>query len=294
LEFYLHLNDTKTKIVNSRASFDTGWKYEIENFRLPVRSPSKQREAIERLLDITLKHCEDLGDARPASFFCNRLLSIRIAVENFSLVRDCILRVARDFTICLKFAARFVTQYQQLCRGPESRQAVLDWVRLLFAAHSQRAHDFEISWTLLICGVLGLKVSDQLMGMKERRVSPVVLAILGLLSAHGLLLGSWDDWEATPSGTGAIANGRNWLPFYEAVLRGWTANSEIISAIRADPLFTRLLESRVSFLDDSDFLSRAEVPSPPPSSTRVGKVDVATRIPIRAARAKGRSVEAYD
>lgn len=52
-EYNLHLNETKTKILQSRRIFDTGWKYEINNFQIPDESPPKQYEGVERLLDIT-------------------------------------------------------------------------------------------------------------------------------------------------------------------------------------------------------------------------------------------------
>jgi hypothetical protein len=56
-EYNLHLNEDKTDILESRRIFDTGWKYEINNFQIPDESPQKQHEGIERLLDITLGHC---------------------------------------------------------------------------------------------------------------------------------------------------------------------------------------------------------------------------------------------
>jgi hypothetical protein len=80
-----------------------------------------------------------------------------------------------------------------------------------------------------------------------------VSTALGLLCADNLLAETWDDWATPAVGSGSIMSGRLWLPHYEAVLRGWTNNQEIIQAIRADAFFMPLLEANISFLDNSDF-----------------------------------------
>lgn len=54
-EYNLHLNETKTKIVHSSTVFDNGWKYEIESFPISKKSRHQQRDAVQRLLEITLK-----------------------------------------------------------------------------------------------------------------------------------------------------------------------------------------------------------------------------------------------
>lgn len=293
-DFNLHLNDAKTRIIRSSTFFDAGWKYEIDNFRVPDDPPAQQRDAVRRLLDMSVHYCETLRDARPASFFCRRLLSMKIALQNFAFVRDCILRVARDFTVCLKFAAEFITQYRHLLNVPESREAITQWARLVLKAHAQRAHDLEVSWILLICGVLGLPVSQSFIGVEARVVSPVVLAVLGLLSGNRLLAEDWDEWRTPALGTGSIANGRNWLPYYEAVLRGWTTDLGIQGAIKADPLFSRLLDAKVTFLDDSDFLSRAPTVPLERSRRHGGKSRIAPRTLARRKRARDRLHETYD
>jgi hypothetical protein len=219
---------------------------------------------------------------------------MKIERHNFSFVLDCMLRVTRDFTICLKFAARFITQYRHLLNEPDSRKTIEQWAQLVLTAHVKRGHDLEVSWILVICGVLGLRVSQSFIGTEERRVSPVVLAVLGMLSADGLLAEDWDDWKMTPSGTGSIANGRNWLPYYEAVCRGWTSDAEIVAEIKADPLFSRLLKAKVTFLDDSDFLSRIGTGLPAPSPRSGGKSRIVARAQVRSARARGGSQETYD
>jgi hypothetical protein len=292
-DYNLHLNETKTKITPASQVFENGWKFDIENFRITDTSPSKQHVAVGRLLDITLRHCESEQDWRPASFFCRRLLSIDIDPSNFSFVRDCILRVGRDFTMCLKFVTQFVTNYRDSLADDESRRIIEQWAKHILATHAKRGHDFEVSSILVICGVLGIKVDQAFIALDEKIVSPVVLSIIGLLSADQLLIGQWDEWRTPPAGTGSIANGRNWLPHYEAVLRKWTKDPEILREIKSDPLFSQLLKSKVTFLDDSDFLSKTVKPSPAPMPSSGRKKPLAiARSPARSERAM--FSESYD
>ncbi|PNG24231.1 RNA-directed DNA polymerase [Methylocella silvestris] len=252
-EYNLYLNDIKTQIIHSSVIFDGGWKYEIERFQLSYKSSDRQRDAVQRLLEITLAHCEAQRDSRPVIFFCRRLLTLNIVPANFLFIRNCMLRVGRDFTICLRFVADFVVMYRADLLDAESFEAFKGWTQLLFAMHAKRGHDFEVTWTLIICGVLGLRVSKAFLSVDEPIESPVVLAILGLLSKKGLLDEKWDDWKINPPPTGSLANGRSWLPYYEAVLRDWTNDPQIKKEIRADALFSKLLDEKVTFLDDSNF-----------------------------------------
>ena len=137
--------------------------------------------------------------------------------SNFTFIRDCLLRVARDFTICLKYVAKFVTQYRRLLSDPKSLEVLRKWCKQIFSAHTTRGHDLEIAWTLAICGVLGLAVDQTYIGAKQRVVSPVVLAILGFLSADGLLKEPWDQWK-TPA-PGRIRVDYRW-PILAVKLRG--------------------------------------------------------------------------
>lgn len=231
----------------------------------------------------------------PATFFCHRLLNLDVMLSNFSFVRDCMLRVGRDFTTCLKSVGEFVTQYRAVMSDEDSLRVIGQWAQQLLAAHAKRGHDLEVSWALVICGILGVKVSKTFMDLEERSVSPVVLAMLGLLSETGFLAEPWDEWKTPIPGTGSIANGRYWLPHYEAVLREWTGDSTIIAEIKADPLFSRLLKAKVSFLDDSDFLKPAsKVTEKLPPEQLIGKniARIAARTQVKSKRRK--SPDTYD
>jgi hypothetical protein len=281
-EYNLHLNEGKTRIQRSSQVFDGGWKHDIESFDIPSSSAAKQRDAVQRLMELALHYCATRNDPVPASFFCQRLISLEIMVPNFPFVRDCLLRIARDFTTCLKSVVRFATQYRHLLTNTESLAIMRRWCGQIFVAHGPRGHDMEVTSALAICGVLGMRVNQAFVGLRENSASPVVLAVLGLLGEDGLLDQPWDQWKPEPVGDArAIVDGPYWLPFYEAARRRWTTDFAIIEAMASDPFFGPLLQESVSFLDASDFMSAED-------STRRAPWDrrrrVAQRAPIRSGR----------
>lgn len=198
-------------------------------------------------------------------------------------MRDCILRVARDFTGCLKSVVIFVTQFRTHFTGDEDRAVMTRWLRQIFAAHTHRGHDMEIANALAICGVLGLHVDREFVALGGTTVSPVVLAVLGLLSADGLLAEPWDEWKPKDAGSATgIINGPYWLPYYEAVRRNWTKDFALLRAFTADDFFMSLAEESVTFLDMSDFASHFKPLCPWKSP--VPKSGALQRGPVRSVR----------
>ena len=94
------------------------------------------------------------------------------------------------------------------------------------------------------------------------------------LGEDGLIEEPWDDWR--PDMGGNVIDGPFWLPSYEAC-RKWTNAFEMFEAVAADPLFGRLAEHEVTFLDASDFKGKAAFLPP---WKRVGT----TNAPFSAAR----------
>ena len=254
-EYNLHLNEDKTDIKRSGQFYDDGWKHDIETFTIPKSSTKAQRSAVQRLMEITLHHCSTRNDPVPASFFCQRLTELEIMPANFEFVRDCLLRIARDFTTCLKAVVRFVTEYRLHFVDSEPLAIMRRYCRQIFAAHGPRGHDMEVVSALGICGVLGIKVDKAFVQLRDGYASPVVLAVLGLLGEEGLIKEPWDDWR--PDMDGNIIDGPFWLPSYEAACRKWTNALEISESVAADPLFGMLAEHQVTFLDASDFKGKA-------------------------------------
>jgi hypothetical protein len=177
----------------------------------------------------------------------------------------------------------FVTQFRTYLSGADDKTVIKRWLKQIFATHTHRGHDMEIANALAICGVLGLNVDRKFVAPGDIVVSPVVLAVLGLLSEDGLLAEPWDDWKPKDAGSITnIVNGRYWLPYYEAVTRKWTKDSDLVEAFAADDFFMALAKESVSFLDMSDFASQFKLI--PPLKRLRPKSGALQRGPVRSVR----------
>jgi hypothetical protein len=177
----------------------------------------------------------------------------------------------------------FTTQFRTHLNDGEPKAVMTRWLKQIFATHTHRGHDMEIANALAICGVLGLRVDRDFIAPEDGAVSPVVLAVLGLLSEDGLLAEPWDDWRPKNSASSAnIVNSRFWLPYYEAILRKWTKDLDLIEAFAVDDFFMSLMAESVSFLDMSDFASKIE--TVPPWRRHPPRSGVLQRGPVRSVR----------
>ena len=280
--FNLYLNDRKTKIVPALAVDRRGWKFEIEDFPLHARHQLTQRRQLQRLVDITIDHCVALGDGQPAASFCKRVIDMKIIATNMGFVLDCLLRIARQFPANTRAVATFVIDYRNALRAPALRATLDRWTAEMLGLHGGQEHDLEVCWCLIIRGVLRLQSNEAITGNTDSH-SAVTLRIAGLLSEQFLLTDDWDTWNGPSAIAGGLANGRYWLPNYEAVKRGWTTDAGILKEIQADPLFGQLLKDDVSFLDDSLFTTDDEM-TLDPDIAGAQLLKIAKREPVRSGR----------
>jgi hypothetical protein len=166
---------------------------------------------------------------------------------------DGLFRLSREFPRCINYVASIVINNQDFCRNRTIKARVGRWCKSTIRQHASHGHDFEVAWSLVVCGVLkiGLKPVD--IGTKKFVLRPTTMALLGLLEEKGMstiALSNW-NWRAQLKRSGIF--GPYWLPFYEAVRRGWTTDKNLINKVTADPTLSKMLTSKVTFLDDRIF-----------------------------------------
>jgi hypothetical protein len=68
----------------------------------------------------------------------------------------CLLRLARDFTPCLRHLTEFVRRHRDGSPFDGPTMLVLkDWLASIVRSHGPRGHDFEVCWVLAIHSLLG-------------------------------------------------------------------------------------------------------------------------------------------
>jgi hypothetical protein len=93
----------------------------------------------------------------------------------------------------------------------------------------------------LFCGALKIRLKSTDIGSRKFVLRPTTMALIGLLEEKGMptiALSSW-SWRAILKKSGVF--GPYWLPFYEAVRRGWTTDKSLVSKVTADPIMSRML-----------------------------------------------------
>lgn len=250
-KFNLQLNEEKTAIRSSRNVYLDPWKLDVAKLSIARR---RLTDDVYHLVDRTLQLCEQAKTAAPASWACNRLNSVRQSSQsNFGILLDATLRLARDFPSCMHIAAAFVINHQDFCRLAEIKRRIEMWLKSTMRLNAQQGNDFEQAWCLVISGVLKIQLDEEDLPSRDTVPSGVVLAILGMLYERNLLkvpLSSW-KWRAELKRSGIM--GSSWLPYYEAVVRGWTTDKTMINAVKSQPILDKMLASKVSFLEDRIF-----------------------------------------
>lgn len=248
-KFNFRLNDEKTKVLPSRTSLREKWEIELEVLPLSDVNPRQQSEDIVRLLDLTLHYCAEAGTDNPALRTCQRLARLKDVENNFSSILDTIFRLAREFPRCISHVASFVINNQKTCGRKAYRDRITRWIRETLNTHSVHDHDYEVAWSLVVCGAMKIKVRKSDIKTGGHLPNPIVLALLGLLGEQKLLAVPFSSWPWRAEFKRAGIYGQNWLPFYEAVRRKWTADKTLIRAVKADPIMEKMLANKVTFLD---------------------------------------------
>jgi len=249
-KFNLQLNEEKTTVVHSRTPTRERWKLDFEAISTSAKKKETQEQQIYRLVELSLHFCQDAKSDTPAMWACRRLSNLKKVDDNLPVILDALFRLSREFPRCTSYVAGFLINHQDKCKAGAVRSRIVKWIRATLKANQVHSNDFEISWCLVICGVLEIKITKDDLHVGEGMPSAIVFAILGLLHGRGLLeqpLSTW-PWRKELKKSGLC--GQYWLPFYEAILRGWTKDKTMVAAVNSDPVLSKMLTAKITFLED--------------------------------------------
>lgn len=259
--FNLQLNEDKSYIQLTHQNYEEKWRYEFDDLEGRQPNAKLEEKQIRRIIDVALHHCQETGTEKPSIWACRRLMDLNHYTENHALLVEVFFRLGRDFPSTTKHVAEFIINNRFIFLLPEMRTKLKQWLREFLRFNSSRSSDLELAWALLISGVFAIKLTEHDLEELVDLPGSVTFAILGLLREHGLLdvpLGNW-PWKSRYKESGIY--GPNWLPIYEATLRGWTKDKALISQVTGNPHFNRMLQDKVTFLED-DFLKIGSINFP--------------------------------
>jgi hypothetical protein len=224
-----------------------------EAFQISDDDVRQQAVELARFFELTFHFCATAQTDTPALWTCRRISQLKNIKENFELILDGLFRLARDFPRCMNYVASILINNQDFCAELNARKRIEKWCRSTIKKHIRHGHDFEVAWSLVVCGVLRITLNRKDLESDAQVPSPTTLALLGLLHEKELLLAplsAW-PWRAVLKKAGVLD--QYWLPFYEAVRRNWTKDKSLIDAVKANPVLAKMLASKVTFLEDRIF-----------------------------------------
>jgi hypothetical protein len=252
-QFNLQLNDEKTSIRSATDIFMERWRFELIGASISIHDEQRQMRDIRKVSELALYHASQIGNSHPIKWITQKLSNLKYFDRNFGLLLTTLLRFGRDFPVVMNLVCVFIINNKSKCKGFIAQSHIKSWVRAIFAARSRDSHDFEITWALVVCGALNIRVSRSDFGNYLPSICSVAFALLGLLDSRGLLVEPLSAFRWRPQVKNGGLDGHHWLMFYESVLRGWTKDSLMISAVKSDALFGDLFAKNVSFLNDTIF-----------------------------------------
>jgi hypothetical protein len=265
-KFNLQLNEDKTSIKSSRNVMRARWELEHESYEISDEDTKLQAIQIARLIELTFHFCSDSGSDTPALWTCRQISQLKNIKENFGLVLDGSFRISREFPRCISYVATTVINNQDFCINQTTKARIERWCKATIKEHVRHGHDFEVAWSLVVCGALNIPIKSNDIGTLRQMPRPTTMALIGLLQEKGMstvALSNW-NWRAELKRSGIL--GPYWLPFYEAVLRGWTGDKNLVNKVTADPFLSKMLAAKVTFLDDRIF-EAAQIKLPRRAST---------------------------
>ena len=249
--YNLQLNEAKTGVFRTKTLHDPKWKIDFESLVISESDEKQQRKQIYLVLDMALHFCTETKSSTPANWASARISQIKNNDYNFDVILEVLFRLARDFPKSISHVCSFFINNQALCLKNNRSKLIELNLKNLLKLHIRYGHDFEIAWCLLASSVMKITwQKDELMSLDILPHS-VVLAILGLMNEKHLLKFSFNSWawKKKLKETGAL--GEYWLPYYEAVRRGWTKDKKMVAAIKSQPVFAKMLAAKITFLEDA-------------------------------------------
>ncbi|WP_081649881.1 RNA-directed DNA polymerase [Fodinicurvata sediminis] len=252
-DYNLQLNEDKTYITESKFLYRDEWELEFDLINVSNNIFYQEKEILH-LIDKTLFLCEKYNTGAPAHWACRRLSKLNNFHNNFFIIIDGLLRLSRDYPSCTNHVAEFIINNKDICLSNDRHvEKIRSWIIYHLHQYFDQSKDFEISWVLFVSGSLNIKIRDIDINYYDVMPDPIIFTIFGLLRENHVLdipLSKW-KWRKELRKNGLYSE--YWLPFYESVRRKWTSDQKLIQSVKYDPVFSKMLNNNVTFLDNEIF-----------------------------------------
>jgi hypothetical protein len=246
LEFELHLNPVKTKIVTLPQRIEDPWIAELKAADL---SPDADnfRSQIFRFFDRAFELARRNPSESILNYAAGRIANIRKWEKDYELVEDLLIQCARVEAGTLPFVLNTILRSGNTTAVRSSKRR--DLLFRLILEHAPQRHSSEVAWSLWACIVFKFRLPTKV-GRAVLTMEDSVCALL-LLHAQSLgLMQSPQDIDSLKSVMKAHElYGNRWLLAYEANVKGWLTSDQAGDHVASEHNFGQLKAAGVNFYD---------------------------------------------
>lgn len=260
LEFELHLNPSKTKVVSLPQRIEDAWVAELKHIELNSLGKNFRGQLL-RFFDRAFELARTYPTENVLKYAVGRVANIRFWRRHYEMVEDLLIQCARVEAGALPFVLSSILQSPiSTSTRMSSRKELL---HRLVVEHAPQRHSSEVAWSLWAC----IALKFQLPAKVVRPVLEMEDSVCALLLLHARSLGlvkvAKDLDVLQGSMTPNDLYDKRWLLAYEANIKGWLPSASPSDHVAADHNFGLLKKASVSFYD----VTQTVLPTPTDAAT---------------------------
>jgi len=258
LDFELHLNPAKTRILPLPQRIEETWVDVIKGFTLEPSSTSFKSQLIH-FFDTAYELSREFPDTGVLKYAAGRIANIREWKAHYEVAEDLLVQAARVEAGALPMALNTILRQTVSDAGRKERRRNL--LLKTVVEHAPQRHSSEVAWSVWGCIAQGFTLPTEILRLLVRMED----SVCALVALHARSLGLAESPSELDSLADALTSDElydsRWMLTYEAAVRGWLAPLSEKNFVGIDVNFSKLKAAGVNFYDVT---KTALLPLPPP------------------------------
>jgi hypothetical protein len=266
LEFELHLNPSKTRILPLPQRVEESWVDTIKGFILEPSSPSFKSQLIH-FFDTAFELSHEFPDTGVLKYAAGRIANIRQWKAHYDLAEDLLIQAARVEAGSLPVVLN--TILRQTITDPARRERRRNLLLRTIIEHAPQRHSSEVAWSAWGCIAQGFTLPTESLRLLVKMED----SVCALMALHARSLGlTQSPTELDPLAVALAGHelyDSRWMLAYEAAVRGWLSPPDGKDFVGADANFCKLKAADVRFYD----VTKIVLPPPSPEKVRAAATE---------------------
>lgn len=249
LEFELHLNPSKTKVLSLPQPLEDSWVAELKNMEL-LPDSRKIKGQLIRFFDRAFALSQSFPTENVLKYTAGRIAKMRLWKYQPEMVEDLLIQCARVEAGALP--AVLASILREPSRSSKRTSRLKDMLYSIISQHAPQRHSSEVAWSPWACIALKLQLPRNVVRGVLRMEDSVCALLLLHSRSLGLLQKSNDLDELRAVSTTKELYGNRWLLAYEGNIKQWLPSCVTGDHVAEDHNFALLKEAEVSFYDEKE------------------------------------------